>query len=106
MGKKIADLTNHYIICGYGKMGKYICEALAEQHASFVVIEKEFDRTEALRQCRYPYIEGDATTDDALLQAGIMRARGLVAALSNDADNVFTTLSAKVLNPKIFIVAR
>jgi voltage-gated potassium channel len=106
MEKKIAGLTGHYIVCGYGKMGKYICEALLEQRATFVVIEKGPERTEALRQSKYPFIEGDATTDETLLQAGVMRARGLVAALSNDADNVFTTLSAKVLNPKIFVVAR
>jgi voltage-gated potassium channel len=73
---------------------------------SFVVIENNPDRVEECRQLGIFCIEGDASSDDVLMTAGIKRAKGLVAAVDNDADNVFVTLSARVLNPNINIVAR
>jgi voltage-gated potassium channel len=106
MRKKVAKMANHFIVCGYGRMGKYVCEDLAEKEAPFVVVEREAAKLGALQALGYLYVEGDATDDDTLLGAGIDRARGIVTVLGSDADNVFTTLSAKALNPKVFVVAR
>jgi voltage-gated potassium channel len=106
MSKKLNELHDHYIVCGYGKMAKYICEELAEHPVPFVVVEMDPSKIEDVRALNYIYIQGDATSDDILLEAGIAKAKGLVAVLDSDADNVFATLSAKSLNPKIFVVAR
>ena len=106
MTKKLEDMSNHFIVCGYGKMGKYICEELSEKSVPFVVVETDPEKIEAIQQRDYVFADGDATSDVILLKAGIESAQGLVAVLGSDADNVFTTLSAKTLNPKIFVVAR
>jgi voltage-gated potassium channel len=106
MNKKVGELKNHYIVCGYGRMGKYICEELKQSRVPFVVIEQEEAKVETLKEMGYLYIQGNATIDETLVRAGIERARGLVAVLTNDAENVFASLSAKVLNPKVFVVAR
>jgi voltage-gated potassium channel len=106
MEKKLKVLNGHYIICGYGRMGKKICEELSANKASFVVIEKDKNEIENLTHLEYLYIEGDATDDDTLQKACIKEAKGLVSVLRSEAENVFTTLSARVLNPKIFIVSR
>lgn len=106
MEKKLTLLKDHYIICGFGRMGKKICQELLDNQATFVVIEKDHIEIENLHELDYLYIEGDATDDDILNQAAINRAKGLVAVLPTEAENVFATLSARVLNPKIFIVSR
>jgi voltage-gated potassium channel len=106
MTKKLDALKDHYIICGFGRMGKKICAELDTNKADFVVIEKDAAEIENLKSTNYLYLEGDATEDEILGQAGIKKARGLVAVLHSEADNVFTTLSARVANPKAFIVAR
>ncbi|GAB4363773.1 MAG: potassium channel protein [Calditrichia bacterium] len=106
MIKKLSALRDHYIVCGYGRMGKKICQELAEHDAPFVVIENNPAEIEHLRMADYLFVEGDATDDEILRRAGITNAKGLVAALPTEAENVFTTLSARVLNPKIFVVSR
>jgi voltage-gated potassium channel len=106
MAKQLSALENHYIICGYGRMGRKICQELQENNASFVVVEKDPAEIENLRTRDYLFVEGDATDDDILMQAGIKKAKGMVAVLPTEAENVFTTLSSRALNPKIFIVAR
>jgi voltage-gated potassium channel len=106
MSRTLNDLTDHFIVCGFGKMGKYICEELVEKDAPFVVVENDPAKVDVVRDLGYVYVAGDATSDDTLDKAGISRARGLVAVLDSDADNVFATLSAKSLNPKVFVVAR
>ena len=106
MEKKIKSLKDHYIICGFGRMGKKICEELHTYEKLFTVIEKDKDQIEILRELDYFHIEGDATEDEVLQSAGIKGAKGLVAVLSTEAENVFTVLSARVLNPEIFIVSR
>jgi voltage-gated potassium channel len=106
MAKQLSALENHYIICGYGRMGRKICQELDENKSKFVVIEKDPAEIENLRTRDYLFVEGDATDDDILMQAGIKKARGMVAVLPTEAENVFTTLSSRALNPKIFIVAR
>ena len=106
MDKKLKVLNGHYIICGYGRMGKKICEELSANKASFVVIENDKKEIENLSHHDYIYIQGDATDDETLQKACIKEAKGLVAVLRSEAENVFTTLSARVLNPEIFIVSR
>lgn len=106
MEQKIKKLTNHYIVCGYGRMGKHICYELDHEKKPFVVIENNPDNKDLLDEAGYLYEIGNATQDITLERAGIRNARGLVAVLSSDAENVFTTLSAKALNPNIFVVAR
>ncbi len=106
MSKKLEELKNHYIVCGYGRMGKYICEELSSAKVEFIVIENEPGKIDRLIEMNFLYISGDATSDEILTMAGVTKAKGLVAVLSNDAENVFTTLSAKVLNPNLYVVAR
>lgn len=106
MSKKLQELKNHYIVCGYGRMGRRICEELRQAGVPFAVIEKDDNQIEALIEQEYLFVQGDATSDDSLLKAGIAQARGIVAVLPSEAENVFAVLSAKVLNPKIFVVAR
>lgn len=106
MKQKIESLKDHYIVCGYGRMGKYICEGLKYFKHPFVVVENNQDLIESLDEEGLLYLIGDASRDEILLQAGIKQAKGLVAVVATDAENVFTTLSAKQLNPEIFVVAR
>ncbi|MFQ5585182.1 MAG: potassium channel family protein, partial [Calditrichia bacterium] len=106
MSKKLEALRNHYIVCGFGRVGKRICEELYAAKMPFLVIEKDAEKIERIIERNYLFIHGDATIDEILLQAGLQRAKGLIATLATDAENVFATLSAKNLNPQIFIVAR
>lgn len=106
MLKKLEEISDHYIVCGFGRMGSQIAEHLLENKLKFVVVENEPHNVEKLNSLSYLFVDGDATDDDALILAGVKRAKGLVAVLATDAENVFTTLSARELNPKIFIVAR
>ncbi|MDO8746536.1 MAG: potassium channel protein [Thermodesulfovibrionales bacterium] len=102
--KKIKELKNHYIVCGYGRMGRIICRELKEKDLKFVVIEKEPDTLESGEETLV--IKGDATRDENLKEAGIEKAKGLISVLPTDAENLFVVLSARELNPKLFIVAR
>ena len=104
MQSRINKLNDHYIICGFGRMGKKIATELERRKKPFVIIEKMEAVSEASEN--YPYIQGDATEDANLINAGIERAKGLVAVLGDDASNVFTTLSARVLNPALKIIAK
>ena len=97
MEKQIKLLKNHYIVCGFGRMGKKICEELHTYKKPFTVIEKDKIQIDHLRELDYLYIEGDATVDEVLQSAGVNDAKGLVAVLSTEAENVFTVLSARVL---------
>ena len=106
MIKSVGKLKNHYIVCGYGRMGKQICETLIVNNKPFVVVEKDSNEIAHLAESDLLFVEGDATNDETLLLAGINNAKGLVAAIQSDAENVFTTLSAKELNPEIYVVAR
>lgn len=106
MSKKVEEIKNHFIVCGYGRMGRFICEELKEANSDFVVIENDQQKIDKLLNRGFMFVNGDATMDDVLISAGIKRAKGLVAVLSSDAENVFATLSSKVLNPDIFIVSR
>jgi len=104
--KQISRLKDHYIVCGYGRIGKIVSQELADDNIPFIIIEQNPNLVEILEQVRYLYINMDATTEAALLKAGIMKAKGIVTAVHSDANNVFITLSAKGLRPDIFILAR
>ena len=106
MQNKIEKLSDHYIVCGFGRMGNHICTDLKNAGVPFVVIENNPDSQKKLDETEYLYDIGDASSDSILLRTGVKKAKGLVAVLSSDAENVFTTLSAKSLNPNIFVVAR
>lgn len=101
--KKIKELKDHYIICGYGRMGRIIARELKSERVKFIVIEKNpivHEKEEAF------VIIGDATEDELLKEVGIERAKGLMSVLPTDAENLYVVLSAKGLNPNLFIVAR
>jgi voltage-gated potassium channel len=104
--KQISMLNNHFIICGYGRIGEVICRELADEKIPFIVIEENEEKIQYLEKDGFLYLNKDATTEETLLQAGLERARGLVTAVSTDADNVFITLTAKSLRPDIFILSR
>ncbi len=103
---KIASLHNHFIVAGYGRMGHSICEYLQHSNAPLVVIDQNSEKTAQAEQKGFLYVLGDASDETILRSAGVDRARGLVAALTGDAENVFVTLIARDLNEKIFIAAR
>ncbi len=102
--KKLKNMKNHFIVCGYGRMGHIICRELKTHKVPFVVIEKEHIALDADEDI--PFIFGDATRDELLKEAGIERARGLISVLSTDAQNLYVVLSARELNPDLLIVAR
>ncbi len=104
--KMIEKLKDHYIICGFGRMGNYICKRLREQNIPFVVIEKDPTNELRLEAENYLYLIDDSTREDTLISAGIYRAKGLVSVVSSDADNVFIVLTARQLNPDIYIISR
>jgi voltage-gated potassium channel len=106
MNKQIAGLNKHYIVCGAGRVGEIIVGHLKHHHHPFVVIERMEEIIRKLHEEGVMALQGDATMDETLLQAGIERASGIITALSNDADNVYVTLTARSLNPNIKIVSR
>lgn len=102
----IEQLNQHYILCGYGRMGHQIALEFEAEGLPFMIVESQLENAEAAQQHGYIAIQGDATLDECLLQAGINRAACLVAALPSDAENLYTILSAKTLNPNIRAIAR
>ncbi|MDZ7838451.1 MAG: potassium channel protein [Actinomycetota bacterium] len=104
--KMISKLRNHYIICGLGRVGLEIATELGHNQADFIVIDNAQGPIDICKENNWLYVLGDASNDDILLEAGIEEARSLFAALDTDPDNVYITLSAKSLNPDIFVVAR
>jgi voltage-gated potassium channel len=106
MERVIDRLSDHYIVCGYGRMGEQIGRELTRRGLAFVVIERDAKVLETLRLNNILHIEGDATSDSALRTAGVVHARGLATALSGDADNALVVISAKGLNPRMQVVAR
>lgn len=106
VANKIAALRKHYIVCGFGRVGSQIVEALAAAHLPFVVIDEKENNVHDCIARTYLALQGNATRDDLLREAGIQHAKCLLAATDNDANNISITLSARHLNSKLFIVAR
>ena len=106
MEAKIQALKGHYIVCGFGRIGREICRTLTENKLSVVIIENMENDIHAAEEEGYMVLVGDATEDDSLIKAGIAKARGLISVVSSDADNVYIVLSARGQNPSLFIMAR
>ncbi len=106
MQKTIEKFNSHFIICGYGRIGRTIATSIANRDIPVVVVENDPDIASELDGGNMPFIQGDATHDDTLLKAGVKRARGIVCVLHTDAANVYVTLTARTLNPALLIVAR
>lgn len=107
MMNSVDKLSNHYIVCGIGDTGVHVLDEMLKSEVSFVGIEVDDERLEHLSETRdFLYIHGDATDDDVLIRSGVERARGLVACLSRDQDNLFVVISAKNLNPTLRIASK
>ena len=106
MQKQVSGLKNHFIICGFGRIGRIVCSELDADLIDFIVIEQDPSVIEHIQKQKYLYLEMDATSEEALMQAGIMEAKGIVTAVNSDANNVFITMTAKSLRPDVFILAR
>jgi voltage-gated potassium channel len=107
LNKKIDSIKDHCIICGYGRIGRVLCQHLqAHQQIRSVVIEKNPEFIPRMESDHILYLSGDATDEETLLKAGIQRAKALIAVLATDTDNVFLVLTARQINPDIYIMAR
>ncbi len=106
MEKAISKLSNHFIVCGYGRIGKTISRIISERNIPVVVIENDPEIIKEIEKQKHYFIEGDATQDEVLLRAGVERAKGVICVLQSDADNVYITLTARSLNPGLMIEAR
>lgn len=106
MEKNISRLSGHYIVCGYGRLGRVICKEILSRSEKLVVIELSETVASELDAKNIPYVLGDATKDDVLLKAGLRRSKGLITVLDTDAANMYITISARSLCSEAFIVAR
>ncbi len=106
MKNRIAKLRQHFILCGYGRVGQEIAGVFAEEQVPFVVIDNDIGMINQAEEDNRLFISADATSDEALREAGIEHARGLVVAVASDADSTYITLSARQLRPELFIEAR
>ncbi|HEX4983805.1 MAG TPA: potassium channel protein [Ilumatobacteraceae bacterium] len=103
MDKRIANMRDHVVVCGWGRVGRAVADDLARSGKVVVIVDSDAER---LRELDYPTVVGDATLDSTLRAAGIEHASALIAALTGDAENLFVTLSGRSINPGLFIVAR
>jgi voltage-gated potassium channel len=106
MQRKIAQLTDHYLICGFGRVGRQVAKDLGAAGVPFVVIDDNPDVREEAEEAGVLLLEGRGSDDETMLEAGIERARAVIACVDSDAENIFATLTARELRPDIPIVAR
>jgi voltage-gated potassium channel len=104
--RQIRQLDGHYILCGFGRMGAVVAQQLHEAGIPFVVVEKAENKLQRLAATDHLYLVGDATAEETLETVGVRRAKGLVTTVASDADNLFITLTAREMNPGLFIVVR
>jgi voltage-gated potassium channel len=104
--KKLDQLENHYIVCGYGEMGEIIVGELLKHNIAVVIIESDESALARLREKNLAYLSGDSTDEENLISAGIRRAKGLVSVVAKDSENVFIVLTARDLNKDLHIYAR
>jgi voltage-gated potassium channel len=104
--RMIEKLHDHFIVCGFGRVGRNACDEFERTKAPFLVIDRNEERAARATNAGMLAIVADATQDESLRQAGVLRAKGLIAALPSDAENLFIILSAKALNPKLTVVTR
>ncbi|HJZ82137.1 MAG TPA: potassium channel protein [Pyrinomonadaceae bacterium] len=106
MARRMSKVSNHYIICGSGRVGTQVIKDLLAGDETCVVVENEQQRAASFAEMGLTVQVGDATLEQTLLDVGVERAKGLAACLPNDADNVYVVLTARDINPKLRIVAR
>jgi voltage-gated potassium channel len=106
MEQELGRISDHYIVCGWGRMGKEIVEQIRRKGSGCVVVELSEENCRLLAEQQILHVHGDASDDAVLRAAGVDRARGLICVAPRDADNIFITLSARALNRKLLIVAR
>ena len=106
MEKQIKKLKDHYIVCGFGRVGGAVCGELIRNNITFVVIERSPKAVELLEKNSFIFVKGDCANDENLKAAGIDRAKGLINTVADEADAVYITLSARTINPNLFIMAR
>jgi voltage-gated potassium channel len=106
MEQDVAALRDHFIVCGYGRVGSMVARELVHGGQRVVVVDIKGESLAIARSDGHLVVEGDGTSDGVLRQAGVERARGLVSSIDSDANNVYVTLSARALNPALFIVGR
>lgn len=106
MKREIDQLRDHYILCGYGRVGREVCRNLQADGVSLVVVDRDEEALAELTDMSVPFVIGDAADEDVLEQAGLSRARGLVLTLSSEADNVYVTLIARELRDDLLVIAR
>jgi voltage-gated potassium channel len=106
LGSTIKAIKNHYIICGYGRIGRVVSKELKRKGIPLLVVDKDPDIKQDLETNDIPFIIDDATNEHILMEAGIERAKGLVSLATSDADNLFITMTARGLNPDLFILVR
>ena len=106
MQKGLKELKDHYIVCGFGRVGRRIAQELCARRVPLVVIDRNPQRVEQANMDCFLFVQGDSTHDQTLMDAGIERAKGLITAVINEADSVFIVLSARQLNPRLYITAR
>jgi voltage-gated potassium channel len=104
--RMINHLSDHYVICGYGRIGAIVASEFKRQNTPFVIVDRDPEKVSEANQRGHLGVEGDASRDETLKQLGIDRARGLVAAVGTDAENVYAVLTARVMKPDLFIIAR
>ncbi len=107
-GREVKKLKEHVIVCGYGRNGMKACDELTKWKKTFVLVEKEKAKLDAMQQSegKFHFVCGDATVEDTLIQAGIEQASFIITTLPKDTDNVYIVLTARELNPNITIIAR
>jgi voltage-gated potassium channel len=106
LGLKMKLMKDHYIVCGFGRIGKIISRELRARKIPMVVIDNSLENRQAPEVGDIPFINDDATNEDVLIEAGVERAKGLISVVASDADNLFITMTARGLNPKAFLLAR
>jgi voltage-gated potassium channel len=102
----LSELTDHVIVCGFGRVGRHVADELAAESVPFIVVDTDEDQVAHAQKRGYLTITGNAANENLLQKVGIDRARAMVAAVDSDAENVFITLTARSLNPNVYIVAR
>jgi voltage-gated potassium channel len=106
MQRELDKLHGHLIVCGYGRMGRLVCEQFQAARVPFVVVDRNAELFSPDAHRPDLFLHGDATTDEVLERAGVRRARGLISVVASDADNLYITMSSRLLNDRLFIVAR
>ena len=106
MRSRMARLSGHFIVCGFGRVGRAVALTLQEQSTAFVVIDRDAEALTEAEACGMLWVRGDSTQDENLLAAHVKESRGLVAATGDDSHNVYVSLTARGLNPDLYIVAR